>query len=194
MRACAPRRRRAGWGWRRAARSGCWAGRHSTRIPAALPFLGLGETHYRPPHGVGPLPRSAAGMLRATWGLLGPEIARRRENAERLRLALSRVDGVRLVTPPAGAEPSWLRLPVLVEAERRDAIARELRALGVVAGYPKSLAELEQWSEMILNRNVAFPGAHELAASLVTLPVHSHAGTGDMRRLESLLPGLGARG
>lgn len=181
------RRPTPGVGWGGLARSGAqWLlGRPALYgLPAALPFLGLGETHYRPPHGVGPLPRSAAGMLLATWPLLQPEIARRRENAARLGKALGGISSVGTVQPVAGAQPSWLRFPLRILAGGRDQMARRLARLGIAVAYPLSLAELEPWRGLVVNRETAFAGAGELARSLLTAPVHSLVSPAELGRLE----------
>lgn len=156
-------------------------------LPAALPFLGLGETHFREPHQVGPISRSAAGILAQTRALLDGEIAARRRNAARLRGLLRDVPGAVPVVPPAGSEPSWLRFPVVIAPGRRRASQKLLLRSGVVQGYPRALADLESWGSLVRNLREPFPASRELAARLLTLPTHSHLRDGDFESLRLAL-------
>jgi dTDP-4-amino-4,6-dideoxygalactose transaminase len=132
------------------------------RIPASLPFLGLGDTVYRPP---GPLHRISAvsaAVAERSWKEREAEIARRQRNAEAL-LAESKPGAI---APIPGARPGWLRLPVVA---RMDSEPDE--SLGVMRSYPVPLPALPE-----LNRTTRpvsdFPGALVLAGRLRTLPTH----------------------
>src|SRR4030095_8918292 len=61
-------------------------------LPAALPFLGLGETVYRRPREGAALSHASAGILRHTIGRVEEEAERRRLTAATLLAAL-RPDG-----------------------------------------------------------------------------------------------------
>ncbi len=157
-------------------------------IPSALPFLKLGETLYHPPHPVAPLSRSAAGLLAVTMQLADSESERRRRHAARLAAVVETVPGLQAVTPLAGSIPGYLRLPVrgAVMGPRlvHDPIAR---GLGIMPGYPGTLADLPGFAARIRNSGVSLPGARELAARLGTMPTHGLLDDRDLARLQDWL-------
>lgn len=163
-------------------------------LPAALPFLHLGETVYRPPHTPrGASPASCA-VVAATWGMADREVETRRSNAARLLAAVCGVaaKGRRFepVRPAEAARPGYLRLPVLASPEaRRTAATHAARRLGVRPSYPKVLSEVEQLAERCVNRDGVFPGARTLTTRLITLPTHGRLGSDDLASLERWLGG-----
>ncbi len=138
-------------------------------IPASLPFLGLGETIYRPPHPVGGISALAAGVLVRTMPLVPDEVRRRRATATRLRGELS---GGGQVSPAAGWDAGWLRLPVVRRRAANAGLVASLARDGVLRGYPQALADLAGFGARRLNPADAFPGARLLAERLVTVPTH----------------------
>ncbi len=153
-------------------------------LPAGLPWLGLGQTVYHPPHPAEGLSAFAAGTLSITLDLAAAEAAARRRNAQVLleRLAGTRA---RLVTPPAGTEAGWLRMPVILPGEANASVAGDSRArsLGIYPGYPKTLGELPGFRRRVTALEVAMPGARVLAHELVTLPTHGGVRRSDLERL-----------
>jgi dTDP-4-amino-4,6-dideoxygalactose transaminase len=156
----APARLLAQWGL---ARPGWY------RVPASLPFLGLGETVYRPPSLARRMDRVSAATLAATWREAGVESEARRANASRLIAALRGVTGVALSAPVPESEPGYLRLPALLADSRS---ARDVRSLGIAPGYPTSLADLEGFGARRADAGSLVQGARSLAGRLVTLPAH----------------------
>jgi dTDP-4-amino-4,6-dideoxygalactose transaminase len=154
-------------------------------LPAALPFLRLGETVYRDPR---PLRRPnsvSSPVVAASWHIAEREAETRRHNAQRLLAALRWQPGFETITTPAHARPGYLRLPVLASpAVRSSAIDAAARRLGVMPGYPQSLCDLEGFGARCLNRAGAFPGSRLLAARLCTLPTHGRLRIRDLERLE----------
>lgn len=153
-------------------------------LPAALPWLRLGETVYHPPR----LPRrmsgASAGVLAAGWERARREPALRRRNAARLLAALFAA-GLRVPRVPSGATAGWLRLPVLLEGDdAARARTVDARRLGIAPGYPRALCDLDVLRPRVVNADDAFPGARRLASSLVTLPTHSLLREPDFRALE----------
>jgi len=138
-------------------------------IPAALPFLGLGETPFRSPHPVGGMSALAAGVLNHTIRLVPEEIHRRRQNAARLRSALT---GAAAFAVPDGWDAGWLRFPVVLQRTARSALTAYHRSLGVMPGYPLALADLPGFGELRGNRADDFSGARLLADRLATIPTH----------------------
>jgi dTDP-4-amino-4,6-dideoxygalactose transaminase len=154
-------------------------------IPASLPFLGLGDTIYRPPHHPRGMSTFALGVLSRSLASAEREAEVRRANAARLLAATSRSGGsVTAVRSPTAAMPGYLRLPVLVSQQRRERFrSGAARHLGIMPGYPGTLAELRRFTRA---RNPAevFPGARELVTSLFTLPTHGLLSQGDVAELE----------
>lgn len=153
-------------------------------LPASIPFLGLGGTVYHRPRAPGGMSAFSSGVLRASLHLEDREAEVRRRNAGRLAGVIAGTHGaLRAVVPEeAGSRPGYLRLPVLVEdAARLDAMRSDAAArLGILPSYPVSLADLPGFAERVLNRGEDFGGARRLAQRLVTVPVHSRVGVGDL--------------
>lgn len=155
-------------------------------IPAALPFLGLGETRYREPRPLRAPAVAANAMVAATWTLAEHEIEVRRRNAERLLEVFQGNMEFAPIRAGAGARPGYLRLPVLASpAARRAAVERASRRLGIMPGYPKALCDLERFRASCVNRDTAMPGARLLADRLCTLPTHGRLERGDLEDLEA---------
>ena len=159
-------------------------------LPAALPGLRLGETVYHPPRPPRRISRAAAAVLAAGWerSLREPEL--RRRNAVRLLAALHAA-GAQVPRGPADAVAGWQRLHVLLDADEAEwARTRDARRLGIIPGYPRALCDLDGFRARVLNAEDGFPGARNVAVSLVTLPTHSLLREGDLRALEAWIGGL----
>ena len=161
-------------------------------LPAALPFLRLGETIYREPRPLRPPARVSCSIVAATWTLAEREVEVRRRNAKRLLMELRWKPGFEIVTTPAHARPGYLRLPVLASPEARRWVADvTARRLGVMPGYPTVLSDLEEFAPRCLNRDAGFPGARLLASRLCTLPTHGGLRIRDLDRLEQWIRVVG---
>lgn len=185
----------AGWGDLAGAAALCALARPGLyAVPAALPFLRLGETVYHPPSAPRRISRAAAGVLAAGWERASREPQVRRHHATRLLAALHAA-GARVPRLPPGATAGWLRLPVLLDGDdAARARSPAARRLGIAPGYPRALCDLDGFRARVLNPGDDFAGARGLAASLVTLPTHSLLREGDLRALEGWIAGLaGAR-
>lgn len=148
-------------------------------LPRALPFLNLGETHYRAPAPATAMSAFALGVLAAEVQFVDAELAARRATAQRYREALRDLEGVGL--PPDDAGAGWLRFPVMVtEAAEVAARANESARLGIMPGYPMALSELEGFGERRQNSSDDFPGARLLAKRLFTLPTHGRLAPRDV--------------
>ncbi len=163
-------------------------------LPAALPFLGLGETTYRPPlppRGIAP---ACLAVLEGSWAASLRAADHRRRRADRLLRRVQETDALSAVEPPPAGSPGYLRLPVVArgEATRARLSSPGARRLGVMPAYPKPLDRLEAFREVPTGagdgatpRSLA--GSEALAESLFTLPVHSRMSRGDLDRLEELV-------
>lgn len=153
------------------------------RLPASLPWLGLGQTVYHPPHPAAGLSALAAGTLAVTLDLAISEADRRRRHAAWLRERIA-LGACQVPSGVAGGVPGWLRLPVVLPREQSAALSKgSARALGIYPGYPLALAELPGFGARLTERNTPTPGARELARRLVTLPTHGGLRDADLERL-----------
>jgi len=163
-------------------------------VPAALPFLRLGETIYRAPRAGRAPNATSCSVVAETWALAGREVEVRRRNAERLLVALRRQPELQPVVPSPSARPGYLRLPVLASPRAMRSVAgTAARRLGVMRGYPRPLCDLERFAQRCLNRDAGFPGSRLLAGQLCTLPTHGGLGDRDLGRLEEWIQTRGER-
>jgi dTDP-4-amino-4,6-dideoxygalactose transaminase len=140
-------------------------------VPASFPFLGLGETVYRPSHPVGGISALAAGVLGQTRPLARQEALVRRETAIRIQAALSAFTHFR---PPEGWVAGWLRYPLVLQRTAEVTASRYYRSRGVTRGYPGSIAELPGFGARRINAQDEFGGADELVDRLITIPSHRY--------------------
>ena len=139
-------------------------------LPSAVPSLHLGETIYHPAHDPRSITLASAALVRAALARADSDLAVRHRNAEVLELAARNSRDVTAIRSLAGAEPGYLRFPVrLADTRTRN---REQPALGIVHGYPDTLAELAELRSSLIG-DETLPGARELQRSIVTLPTHS---------------------
>jgi perosamine synthetase len=161
-------------------------------LPAQLPWLGLGETEYRPPREPEPIPALAAALVLAHDQDAQRECDIRKKNAEELlaRLELGgALEHLSAVRPPEGAEPGYLRLPLLTPSGMAGFPDQEAaRAAGIMPGYPRSLPELRAAKASSLS-GPPTPGAERLARTLITLPTHRLLSRRDKRRIREVMEG-----
>jgi dTDP-4-amino-4,6-dideoxygalactose transaminase len=158
-------------------------------IPAAMPWLRLGETVYKPPRPAGSMSLAAATMIAHSISIADGEAAKRATIAHRLRRAVESSDMLDNVRPVDGAAPSWLRLPVLSnDATTRRRLLDKGRRSGVGPGYPRNLPSIaEDKGASAAVPEGSFPGSEQLARRLITLPTHSRLQEEDVSALERLI-------
>ena len=100
-------------------------------LPAALPFLHLGETVYRRPRPLRVPTASSCSVVAATWTAAERETEVRCRHAERLFHALRGRRGSRCIHTPRQARPGYLRLPVLASPSARRARGEAARGAWV---------------------------------------------------------------
>jgi dTDP-4-amino-4,6-dideoxygalactose transaminase len=163
-------------------------------LPAALPFLRLGETIYRPPRLLREPSSASCRVIAATWQLAEQESQVRQRNAERLLEKLRAQPEFETIAIPRHARPGYLRLPAIASPKvRRSAAERAARRLGIMPGYPTALCDLEGFRQRCLNRDAAFPGSRLLVQRLCTLPTHGRLGVRDLARLDDWIRSAGNR-
>ena len=156
-------------------------------LPLALPFLRLGETVYRSPTPPAPMSALALGVLGRTLDPAMAETSARRRNAQWLVNRIGANGRLRVPVGAAGAEPGYLRMPVVPPAPAGQSGSGAPRRIGIWPGYPKSLADLEGFGSRRSDAGEALVGARELASRLVTLPTHGWLRPADLASLGAWL-------
>jgi len=156
-------------------------------IPAAIPALHVGETHYHDPGPIEAMDTISAAVVMRHAPRIPVEIAARKRNAATWRALLSGRPGLRSVTPLSEDSCGYLRFPIVPDADVGERLAsdRGVRA-GVAPGYPRILPELDAAQ----GRHVSdgdWPGARLLAQRLLTLPTHSMIRPRDVKTIDGLL-------
>ena len=145
-------------------------------IPAALPFLHLGETRFKPPTPQRRISGFSAALALAT---ADPSHAARRirvRTAGAYKEHIGELSGLTTfdTAVDANSDAGWLRYPVLASPALRGSLLRAFASDGVTTSYPIPLRSLGQLQSR-LARAAHTPGADRLAAELLTLPTHAHA-------------------
>ncbi len=158
-------------------------------LPASLPMLGLGETHYHPARNGGGLSRVGAGLLSRTVALAGEALSGRQRLAGVWQAGLSTGWHGLVPRPAGGGMPGYLRFPILLPqaAVGGGALVRRLARHGVSRGYPLPLARLPGFTRGTVPLGERLEGAEWLAEALLTLPTHVHV---EQRDIDVVLEGL----
>lgn len=147
-------------------------------IPNSLPFLKLGESHFDPDFQV-------AGLLPFQAGL-GERMLRR---LDRITMARKKIAAQWMKAMPGrffprllpGAESVWLRLPLL-----DSGVDDVMKDYGVVPSYPTSLNAIDALQPHLAGQG-AFPGAEQIARSLVSLPTQAYVTGRDIEHVARAL-------
>jgi dTDP-4-amino-4,6-dideoxygalactose transaminase len=158
-------------------------------LPAAIPFLHLGETIYHEPTQPRPITRSSASLLLLNEEIAAREVSRRRSNAEQYTRLLGRVGAGVTAVPGARLDGSSgaLRYPVRVRGGWSAIRATAAPDLGAAATYPTTLEDVPALKLLLQPRAERFVGAQLLVRELVTLPTHSQTNEAERRRLVELI-------
>jgi dTDP-4-amino-4,6-dideoxygalactose transaminase len=149
-------------------------------LPSSIPALHLGETIYHHAHDAREITGVSASLVREALARADADLRLRTEHARELELAARGAAGVQVTRAIAGATPGYLRLPVRLTRAR--GANRERSRLGIVRGYPETLAELPELAPLVIG-DETLAGARELASNLITLPTHSLLTKKDLRML-----------
>jgi dTDP-4-amino-4,6-dideoxygalactose transaminase len=162
-------------------------------LPQSIPALRLGETVYRqpqPPRGLG---RAAAATILATREEAEVEAEVRRSNARALLRGLAESSLVTLIGCDPLSQPGYLRLPArLPRGLGSFADVDQALSAGVAPSYPSTLGALPQLASKLHGPEESWPGAQDLARSLVTFPTHSRVSSRDVTKLIELVSKLTA--
>ena len=146
-------------------------------LPAALPFLRLGQTIFPKDVSLKRLSGMKAGVLRE-WRTRLSESNRIRSDAsayfsQRLSIGLAN-----------GPSHPYLRLPIFAAtpAERNRIYSRsERQGLGLSVAYPTPINEIPEISDAFNGRG--FPSARRVAEHLLTIPIHRWLSEDDKRAI-----------
>lgn len=151
-------------------------------LPQRLPFLNIGASVFDPGFTTSAFDSFRAGIASRMLGRLEAINDGRKRKAG---LLLKRLAGCAAVAVPRlvdGAEPVFLRLPVLCKKGRKPARP----AWGIVESYPAPLDEIEGLKAH-LARGERFPAAKKLSETILTLPTNQYVTRGDALRIAEYL-------
>lgn len=146
-------------------------------IPAHLPFLKLGATRYEIDYPVERYSPNLGVMAALLFRKIDAITRRRTENARRYLEQLRDIPFLDLPTPLPGAQPVYLRLPVLVDsAARRDRLLATLSAegLGVTGSYPGSTLDIPEIQDRLDLAHSRGEAGRLLATRILTFPTHAY--------------------
>ncbi len=146
-------------------------------IPARLPFLKLGSTRYEIDYPVERYSPNLGVMAALLFRKIDAITRRRTENAHRYLEQLKDIPFLKLPAPLPGAQPVYLRLPVLVDtATRREQLLAILNAegLGVTGSYPLSTLDIPEIQNQLDHAHSHSDAGRLLAARILTLPTHPY--------------------
>lgn len=156
-------------------------------LPASLPFLNIGASVFDPVFALESLDPWRAGLAGSVLERLDMLNAGRRNVAASLLSKLDKLGAVRVISPLPGAEPVFLRLPLLpVKGEWPHGRVPEIPELGVVRSYPLALQDIATLKPHIVGSGNC-PMAALLANSLLTLPTHNFVQDVDMMAMTVVL-------
>jgi perosamine synthetase len=157
-------------------------------LPSALPWLGLGETRYRPPAAIASITHAGAALALRSRGAAREEAMARRAHGAWYEERLRSNPAARTTSLPSGASAGYLRFPVRLPAGLGTfADPQAARRLGIAPGYPSTMLALEPVRARLADKPVSCPGADELVRTLVTLPTHSHLSTRERSRVVQMV-------
>ena len=145
-------------------------------VPAAMPFLRLGEMVYHAASEPRAMSIAAAAIATDAHRLAAAELLARRRNAARIAEMALASESVEMVRPIAAGSSGYLRAPMLDRSRTRTASAR----YGIWPGYPRTMMEQPELRAQLRFGEREQPGALELRRSLFTLPTHSLVRQTDM--------------
>lgn len=158
-------------------------------IVNALPGLGLGRTEYRTDFPLRAASPWLAALAATMWPRLTDFCVRRVANARRYLEGISRISAFTPVRPVAGAEPTYLRLPlVAADEDLQRRLIGELNGAGIGASgsYPGAISDIAAVRPHLAGRPDATAG-RSVAGRIVTLPTHPYVSPRDIDRALGVL-------
>jgi len=137
-------------------------------IPAAIPWLKLGQTVYKAPRASRGMSAFALGVLATTWALREDAAKARRITGDGLHELIGRSQRMTAFHPVSGAVPGYLRFPVRARDPKiAGSLASSWAQWGAMRGYPTSLDRVGPLRSLIRDLD-PLPRSAMLAETLLT--------------------------
>ncbi|HWG32558.1 MAG TPA: DegT/DnrJ/EryC1/StrS family aminotransferase [Gemmatimonadaceae bacterium] len=149
-------------------------------IPAAIPWLHLGEMVDRVATEPAPIARAESALLEPALKREKSELEGRARRARQFEAAARRAPGMRTIEPISGADPGYLRFPIRALDEKHLPAPE----WGVLRPYPCSMVEHERLGTLRVSGEPLMIGARELRRSLFVVPTHRFVGESDARAID----------
>lgn len=158
-------------------------------LPNSLPFLGLGTTAYRTDYPLAQYDSWMAPMGHRLFARLDTITAQRRANADRLHRIMPWGPKLEPVSIGQGAVPAYLRYPVLIDPDYRDAVVTALRAngIGATASYPTAISDVPELRDQLRSSEGEARGGQSVARRIATLPTHGYVTARDQERMVNVV-------
>lgn len=150
-------------------------------IPSAIPFLRLGETVYHPASTPSAITPVSAAIANEALDQIDANVLARESVAAKIT-AQADPEGTGIATI-RGGRSGYLRLPV------RRAHREPAPRLGILRGYPSTLAEYVEVRHLLHPGEFGGTGAVELRDTLFTIPTHHHVREADIDQIGVWLRG-----
>jgi perosamine synthetase len=162
-------------------------------IPQRIPQLGLGQTVYATDFPIARSDRFLAALGAAVMDHLDDYTHRRAANARALLAPLKTLPHVSPIAPISDVDPTYLRLPVLIDSPRlRQNALESLRQAGIGAtgSYPTSLVDIPELHDALRHQDGEARGGRYVADRILTLPTHPFVSASDIARMTEVLRGV----
>jgi dTDP-4-amino-4,6-dideoxygalactose transaminase len=158
-------------------------------MPQSIPLLRLGTTPYPRDLPLEGYPAFLAGVGRRLFTRIAAITAARVQNANYALEQLAGVPGVVPIAIGTDASPVYLRLPLLVAGERRDAAVAALQraGIGATASYPTAIPDIPGIDTALFRGPRHAPGGRHVARHILTLPTHPYVPRDALRRAAAIL-------
>jgi dTDP-4-amino-4,6-dideoxygalactose transaminase len=158
-------------------------------IPQALPFLHIGETIFTLESDYGPMPALTKKLGHTMLAEFNSIIAYRRSLSFQYADYLKDLKNHFAFLPLSLARINLLRFPLIFrDRHKRDRCLAALKksGLGASESYPCPLNKMAG-TRPFLNPNENLPNARHIAARVLTLPLHQHVRSDDIRKIGDIL-------
>lgn len=159
-------------------------------IPARLPFLKLGTTRYEIDYPVEHYSPNLGIMAALLFRHIDGVTQKRTAAAQRYFELLQNLPFLELPQPPAGANPVYLRFPIIIRTpELRERLLAVLQAagFGATASYPSSTLDVPEVQSFINHELSHASAGRALAARILTLPTHPYVRPQHIERICTII-------
>jgi dTDP-4-amino-4,6-dideoxygalactose transaminase len=161
-------------------------------LPARLPFLGLGKTHFRPLASIRPasamLGRYLTVNISEHWNR--SDAVQQRLSTMLAEVSAGQLQDLSVACHRSGHPPRLMRFPILAaSAELRDRLFHALNEAGLGAAkmYPATLPNIQGLESIFAQDNGNYPQADSFAQRILTLPTHSQVREADLLRMRACI-------